>query len=170
MSVILSLSTVAVETDFIKYNGTYSDHLHGSIDGSLGHSSVNLEGKDCSKLQSSFDSLTKQEVDVQKLLGDSKDRWVRTSVTAGYCWTLKTSSDIQSISSWSDLCPAIKLHTKLLNINFRLFLFRKKKTISQVNWCFCKCNVSGCWTCPTVSSSRRRKSADKYLGLWRSAF
>lgn len=39
-------------------------------------SSVTLEGKDSSKLQTSFGSLKKEEVDVQKLLRDSKDRLV----------------------------------------------------------------------------------------------
>lgn len=37
-------------------------------------SSVVLEGKDSSKLQTSFGSLKKEEVDMQKLLQDCKDR------------------------------------------------------------------------------------------------
>lgn len=35
---------------------------------------LNVEGKDTSKLQSSFGRLKKEEVDVQKLLRDSKDK------------------------------------------------------------------------------------------------
>lgn len=72
----VSLSTVVMETDFIKYNGTYGDHIQGNVDANFVHSNVTLEGKDSSKLQSSFGSLKKEEVDVQKLLRDSKDRLV----------------------------------------------------------------------------------------------
>ncbi|XP_035528193.1 gasdermin Eb [Morone saxatilis] len=63
-----------IEADFIKYNGTYGDNIQGSVDANFAHSNVNLQGKDSSKLQSSFGSLKKEEVDVQKLLRDSKDR------------------------------------------------------------------------------------------------
>ncbi|XP_029307874.1 gasdermin Eb [Cottoperca gobio] len=62
------------ETDFIKYNGTYGDNMQGSVDANFASTNVSLEGKDSSKLQSYFGSLKKQEVDVQKLLRDSKDR------------------------------------------------------------------------------------------------
>lgn len=65
-----------METDFIKYNGTYGDNIQGSVDANFVHANVTLEGKDSSKLQSSFGSLKKEEVDVQKLLRDSKDRLV----------------------------------------------------------------------------------------------
>lgn len=70
------MSTVAVETDFIKYNGTYGDNIQATMDASIVHSNVNLQGKETSKLQSYFGSLKKEEVDVQKLLEDSKDRLV----------------------------------------------------------------------------------------------
>lgn len=70
----VSLSTVAVETDFIKYERTYGDNIQANVDANFIHSSVNLEGKESSKLQSSFGSLKKEEVDVQRLLEDSKDR------------------------------------------------------------------------------------------------
>ncbi|XP_051262766.1 gasdermin Eb [Dicentrarchus labrax] len=62
-----------IEADFIKYNGTYGDNIQGSVDANFAHSNVNLQAKDSSKLQSSFGSLKKEEVDVQKLLRDSKD-------------------------------------------------------------------------------------------------
>ncbi|XP_071388928.1 gasdermin Eb isoform X1 [Centroberyx affinis] len=68
------IQPVVVETDFIKYNGTFGDNIQGNIDTNLVHSSVTLQGKDTSKLQSSFGSLKKEEVDVQKLLRDSRDR------------------------------------------------------------------------------------------------
>uniref|UniRef100_A0A8C9XQA8 Gasdermin Eb n=1 Tax=Sander lucioperca TaxID=283035 RepID=A0A8C9XQA8_SANLU len=63
-----------IETDFIKYNGTFGDNIQGTVDANFVHTNVSLEGKDSSKLQSSFGSLKKEEVDVQKLLRDSKGR------------------------------------------------------------------------------------------------
>ncbi|KAI3360960.1 hypothetical protein L3Q82_013170, partial [Scortum barcoo] len=68
------IKPVVTETDFIKYNGTFGDNIQGTVDASFVHSNVTLEGKDSSKLQSSFGTLKKEEVDVQKLLQDSKDR------------------------------------------------------------------------------------------------
>lgn len=70
------MSTVSVETDFITYNGTYGDNIQATMDASLIHSNVTLQAKETSKLQSSFGSLKKEEVDVQKLLEDSKHRLV----------------------------------------------------------------------------------------------
>ncbi|XP_032375585.1 gasdermin Eb isoform X2 [Etheostoma spectabile] len=63
-----------IETDFIKYNGTFGDNIQATVDANFVHASVSVEGKDSSKLQSSFGSLKKEEVDVQKLLRDSKSR------------------------------------------------------------------------------------------------
>lgn len=68
------IQPVVTEIDFIKFNGTYGDNLQGKVDGSFVHNKVNVEGKDSSKLQSSFGSLKKEELDVQKLLKDSKER------------------------------------------------------------------------------------------------
>ncbi|KAM4601018.1 gasdermin-E-like [Polymixia lowei] len=68
------LKPVVIEADFIKYNGTFGVNVKGNVEGRFVHCNVNLEGKDASKLQSSFGSLKKEEVDVQKLLRDSKDR------------------------------------------------------------------------------------------------
>lgn len=74
------LATGIIETEFIKYDGTYGDSIKGNVDASFCqanvHSSVSLKGKESSKLQSSFGSLKKEEVDVQKLMRDCKDRWV----------------------------------------------------------------------------------------------
>ncbi|XP_044063397.1 gasdermin Eb [Siniperca chuatsi] len=72
------IKPVVTETDFIKYNGTYGDNIQGTLDANL-VLTVSLEGKDSSKLQSSFGSLKKEEVDVQKLLRDSKDRFLDMS-------------------------------------------------------------------------------------------
>lgn len=62
------------ELDFITYNGTYGDNLKGTFEMNFVQNNVNVESKDTSKLQSSFGSLKKEELDVQKLLTDSKDR------------------------------------------------------------------------------------------------
>ncbi|XP_077383111.1 gasdermin Eb [Festucalex cinctus] len=68
------ITPVLTETDFIKYNGTYGDNIQGTMDATFIHSNVNMEGKDSSKLQFSFGSLKKDEVDVRRLLQDSKNR------------------------------------------------------------------------------------------------
>ncbi|XP_036395434.1 gasdermin Eb [Megalops cyprinoides] len=68
------INPVVVETDFLKYAGTFGDTVSGKVDAELGKTNVSVEGKGSFKLQSSFGSLRKQEVDVQKLLQDSKDR------------------------------------------------------------------------------------------------
>uniref|UniRef100_A0A1A8INJ4 Deafness, autosomal dominant 5 n=1 Tax=Nothobranchius kuhntae TaxID=321403 RepID=A0A1A8INJ4_NOTKU len=64
---------VVVESDFIKYSGTYGDNIQGTVDASFAKVTISVEGKDSSKLQSSFGSLKKEEVEVQKLLLDCKD-------------------------------------------------------------------------------------------------
>ncbi|KAM7420646.1 hypothetical protein PAMA_015059 [Pampus argenteus] len=68
------IKPVVVETDFIKYSGTFGDNIQGTVDANFVHSNLNVEGKDSSKLQSYFGSLKKEEVDVQKLLQDCKGR------------------------------------------------------------------------------------------------
>ncbi|KAM4735024.1 gasdermin Eb [Anableps anableps] len=68
------ITPVVSETDFIKYSGTFGDNIQGNIGASVAKATLNLESKDSSKLQSSFGSLKKEVVDVQKLLRDSKDR------------------------------------------------------------------------------------------------
>lgn len=72
----VSLSTGVIETDFIKYNGSFGDNIQGNVNANFPHTSVSMGGKDSSKLHSFFGSLKKEEVDVQKLLRDSKDRLV----------------------------------------------------------------------------------------------
>ncbi|CAN9514302.1 unnamed protein product [Ophioblennius macclurei] len=63
-----------VETDFTKYSGTFGNNIEGTVDASFISAGVSVKGKDSSKLQSTFGSLKKEEVDVQKLLRDCKDR------------------------------------------------------------------------------------------------
>ncbi|XP_063735473.1 gasdermin Eb isoform X2 [Eleginops maclovinus] len=73
-----ALKPGVTESDFITYSGTYGDNMQGSLEMSANlvkaNSNLSLEGKESSKLQSSFGSLKKEEVDVKKLLQDSKTR------------------------------------------------------------------------------------------------
>ncbi|KAJ8290668.1 hypothetical protein GJAV_G00016110 [Gymnothorax javanicus] len=68
------IDPVILETDFLKYAGTFGDSVSGKVDGGVGSANLSVEGKGSFKLQSSFGSLKKQEVKVEKLLHDSKDR------------------------------------------------------------------------------------------------
>ncbi|XP_023658345.1 gasdermin Eb isoform X3 [Paramormyrops kingsleyae] len=52
----------------------YGDIKIGKLDAEVSPVNLNLEGETSSMLQSSFGTLKKQEVDVQKLLEESKDR------------------------------------------------------------------------------------------------
>ncbi|KAL6109119.1 gsdme [Pungitius sinensis] len=63
-----------METDFIKYKGTFGDNIQATVDANFVSANVSLEGKESSKLQSSFGSLKKEELEVQKLLRDCKER------------------------------------------------------------------------------------------------
>lgn len=62
------------ESDFLSYQGTFRDKLSGKIDGDVGSVGVTLEGHGSSKLQSCFGKLKKEELDVKKLLCDSRNR------------------------------------------------------------------------------------------------
>ncbi|XP_056142836.1 gasdermin Eb [Lampris incognitus] len=68
------IQPAVIEADFIKYDGTFGGNIHGNVEATFVHSDLNVEGKDTSKLRSTFGSLKKEEVDVQKLLRDSKNR------------------------------------------------------------------------------------------------
>lgn len=63
-----------VETEFLTYKGKVVDNKSGSAVAELGPGSINIGGSGSSKLQSSFGNLKKQELDIQKLLQDSKSR------------------------------------------------------------------------------------------------
>ncbi|XP_067305187.1 gasdermin Eb [Pseudorasbora parva] len=68
------IKPVVIETDFLTYNGKIVDNKGGSATADIGPGSINIGGTGSSKLQSSFGNLKKEEVDVQKLLQDSKSR------------------------------------------------------------------------------------------------
>ncbi|KAJ8365968.1 hypothetical protein SKAU_G00147990 [Synaphobranchus kaupii] len=68
------ISPGAEESDFLKYEGTYGDTVSGRLQGGVGQVNIKMAGRGSSKLQSSFGSLKKQEVDVQKLVQASRDR------------------------------------------------------------------------------------------------
>ncbi|XP_062394027.1 gasdermin Eb [Sardina pilchardus] len=71
------IQPVVEEKDFLKYSGTFGEAVSGTVQaevGSVGGANMALEGKRSSKLQSSFGTLRKQELDVNALLQDSKDK------------------------------------------------------------------------------------------------
>lgn len=68
------LSPVVVESDFVKYEGKFENHVSGAIETALGKVKLNVGGKGLVESQSSFGSLRKQEVDLQQLLGQAADR------------------------------------------------------------------------------------------------
>ncbi|XP_026795440.3 gasdermin Eb [Pangasianodon hypophthalmus] len=68
------INPVLIETDFLKYNGTMENNKTGGAEAGVGPGNLNFEGKGSSKLASSFGNLKKEELDVQKLLHDSKNR------------------------------------------------------------------------------------------------
>ncbi|KAI1902490.1 hypothetical protein AGOR_G00045300 [Albula goreensis] len=68
------LCPAVVESDFLKYEGSYEHSMSAKLEGGVGPVDLNLEGRGVSKLQSSFGRLKKQEVDVPKLLQASKGR------------------------------------------------------------------------------------------------
>ncbi|XP_055067741.2 gasdermin Eb isoform X1 [Misgurnus anguillicaudatus] len=70
------INPVVVETEFMSFDGKVVDNKGGSVGADIGAGSINVGGKGSSKLQSSFGNLKKQEVDVQKLLQESRSRVV----------------------------------------------------------------------------------------------
>lgn len=68
------INPVVVETDFMSFDGKVVDSKSGSVGADIGAGSINVGGAGSTKFQSSFGNLKKQEVDVQKLLQDSKSR------------------------------------------------------------------------------------------------
>ncbi|XP_059251660.1 gasdermin-E isoform X2 [Mustela nigripes] len=68
------LSPVVVESDFVKYEGKFQNHVSGTIETALGKVKLNVGGKGLVESQSSFGSLRKQEVDLQQLIRDSTER------------------------------------------------------------------------------------------------
>ncbi|KAL1768228.1 non-syndromic hearing impairment protein 5 isoform X1 [Sigmodon hispidus] len=71
-----SLSPVFVESDFVKYESKFENHVSGSIGTVLGKVKLNIGGKGLVEGQSSFGTLRKQEVDLQQLIQDATGRTV----------------------------------------------------------------------------------------------
>ncbi|KAM9737825.1 gasdermin-E-like isoform 1-T2 [Menidia menidia] len=67
------------ETEFLTYEGTYSDDHGGTLQAEAGPADVTLGGRGTSKLQAGLGKLKKQELDVNKLLSDSQGRSVDMS-------------------------------------------------------------------------------------------
>ncbi|XP_066210345.1 gasdermin-E isoform X1 [Saccopteryx leptura] len=71
-----ALSPVVVESDFVKYEGKFANHVSGAIETALGKVKLNVGGKGLVESQSSFGTLRKQEVDLQQLLGDAVEKTI----------------------------------------------------------------------------------------------
>nr|XP_021139243.1 non-syndromic hearing impairment protein 5-like [Columba livia]XP_021139244.1 non-syndromic hearing impairment protein 5-like [Columba livia] len=69
------IKPVIVESDFAKYMGKFEDSIQGSIGASFGKISLGAGGKGYVENQSSFGNLRKQEIDLQQLMKDVKDRY-----------------------------------------------------------------------------------------------
>lgn len=67
-----------MESDFAKYMGKFEDFVQGSIEASFVKISLGAGGKGHVENQSSFGNLRKQEIDLQQLMKDVKDRYVST--------------------------------------------------------------------------------------------
>lgn len=67
---------VIVESDFAKYMGTFEGSIEGSIETSFVKFNLGAGGKGYVENQSSFGNLRKQEIDLQQLMKDVKDRYV----------------------------------------------------------------------------------------------
>lgn len=78
--IILQITVIAflviVESDFAKYMGKFEDFVQGSIETSFLKISLGTGGKGYVENQSSFGNLRKQEIDLQQLMKDVKDRYV----------------------------------------------------------------------------------------------
>ncbi|XP_044802673.2 gasdermin-E isoform X3 [Bubalus bubalis] len=70
------LSPVVVESDFVKYEGKFENHVSGTLETALGKVKLNVGGKGLVESQSSFGTLRKQEVDLQQLIGDAQERTI----------------------------------------------------------------------------------------------
>lgn len=82
-----------MESDFANYMGKFEDSVQGSIEASFVKISLGAGGKGYVENQSSFGNLRKQEIDLQQLMKDVKDRYVsKVSVVVARrdCWAEKT--------------------------------------------------------------------------------
>ena len=65
---------MVVESDFVKYEGKFENHVSGTLEMALGKVKLNVGGKGLVESQSSFGSLRKQELDLQRLIGVARER------------------------------------------------------------------------------------------------
>lgn len=65
---------VVVESEFVKYQGTYGDELRANIDADFGAFHGNAAGSGLVQTTSTFGALRKQEVDMNHLMKDVHDR------------------------------------------------------------------------------------------------
>ncbi|NXP60531.1 GSDME protein, partial [Chloropsis cyanopogon] len=70
------IKPVIVESDFAKYMGKFEDFVQGSIETSFVKINLGAGGKGYVENESSFGNLRKQEVDLQQLMKDVKDRTI----------------------------------------------------------------------------------------------
>ncbi|XP_075811278.1 gasdermin-E isoform X2 [Microtus pennsylvanicus] len=70
------LGPVVVESDFVKYESKFENHMSGSIRTAVGKVKLNVGGKGLVEGRSSFGTLRKQEVDLQQLIQDAVGRTV----------------------------------------------------------------------------------------------
>ncbi|KFW00589.1 Non-syndromic hearing impairment protein 5, partial [Eurypyga helias] len=70
------IKPVIVESDFAKYIGKFEDFVQGCVETSFGKISLGAGGKGYVENQSSFGNLRKQEIDLQQLMKDVKDRTI----------------------------------------------------------------------------------------------
>ncbi|XP_071417044.1 gasdermin-E isoform X1 [Pithys albifrons albifrons] len=73
------IKPVIVESDFAKYTGKFEDFVQGSIEASFVKVSLGTGGKGYVENESSFGNLRKQEIDLQQLMKDVKDRTIDLS-------------------------------------------------------------------------------------------
>uniref|UniRef100_A0A8C9CFH9 Gasdermin E n=1 Tax=Phocoena sinus TaxID=42100 RepID=A0A8C9CFH9_PHOSS len=70
------LSPVVVESDFVKYEGKFENHVSGTLETAMGKVKLNIGGRGLVESQSSFGTLRKQEVDLQQLIGVAQERTI----------------------------------------------------------------------------------------------
>lgn len=61
-------------SEFVSFQGTFRDKCMGKLDTEASSISVSLEGRGISKLQSSFNKLDKEKLNVKELLRGSANR------------------------------------------------------------------------------------------------
>ncbi|KAM4705474.1 gasdermin-E [Rhinophrynus dorsalis] len=65
---------VVVESEFVKYEGTFGDVIQGNLGADVGTFHMTAAGSGSAECQSSFGTLRKQEVDMQHLMKDVQER------------------------------------------------------------------------------------------------